>query len=147
MTRLETIAVRTYDDNQREQRPLSIPILQAVTFEAESTRQLGRSFRNNSELVYQRFGHPASKAAGDKIARLEGAEAGLVFGSGMGAISTALMALIGGGETHVVAQRQIFAQTFSFLDDTLRRFGVETTFVDAGNEAEVRGASSAGTPT
>ncbi len=145
MARLETIAVKTYLDSPRGPRPMSIPIVQSVTFEAPSSVELGRAFRNSSEQVYQRFGHPTSNAAGEKIAALEGAEAGLVFGSGMGAISTTLMALIGGNGTHVVAQRQIFAQTFTFLDETLRQFGVDTTFVDVRNEAELLAAFRGGT--
>ncbi len=140
MPRLETIAVKTYLDTATGPRPLSVPLIQAVTFEAPSSVALGQAFRNNSEQVYQRFGHPTSRAAGDRIAALEGAEAGLVFSSGMGAIATTLMALIGQSGTRVVAQRQIFAQTYSLLDETMRQFGVTTEFVDPGDEAALRSA-------
>jgi cystathionine beta-lyase/cystathionine gamma-synthase len=140
MTTIQTTAVRTYHDKKKQQRPLSIPIVQAVNFEAESSVQLGEDFRNGTGFVYQRFGHPTTKAAGEKIALLEGAEAGLVFSSGMGAIATTLMALIGGSDARVIAQRQIFAQTFTFLDKALRSFGVETTFIDVRNEVELRAA-------
>jgi cystathionine beta-lyase/cystathionine gamma-synthase len=138
--KLQTQAVKTYLDGRKKQRPLSIPIHQVVNFEAESSIRLGDDFRNGSELVYQRFGHPTSSAAAEKIAILEGAEAGLVFSSGMGAISTTLLALIGSTEAHIVAQREIFAQTFTFLDETLRSLGVETTFVDIGNLIQLRDA-------
>jgi cystathionine beta-lyase/cystathionine gamma-synthase len=138
MNTLQTTAVRTYHDKAKQPRPLSIPILQAVNFEAESSVQLGRDFKNGSAYVYQRFGHPTSQAAGEKIALLEGAEAGAVFSSGMGAISTTLLALIAENGAHVVAQRQIFAQTFTFLDSALRHFGVETTFVDVRDEVALR---------
>lgn len=129
----QTLSTQTYTDGERRQRPLSIPIHQAVNFEAESSQRLGEDFRKRDEHVYLRFGHPTTKAAADKIALLEGAEAGLVFGSGMGAISTSLMALVGKAGAHVVAQRQIFGQTFTFLDQTLRGLGVETTFVEGTN--------------
>jgi cystathionine beta-lyase/cystathionine gamma-synthase len=138
--RLQTKATKTYNDGQKIQRPLSIPIHAAVNFESESSRQLGRDFRDGSELVYQRFGHPTSKAAGEKIALLEGAETGLVFSSGMGAISTTLLALAGSAGAHVVAQREIFAQTFTFLDETLRPLGVETTFVNVLDNTELTNA-------
>jgi cystathionine beta-lyase/cystathionine gamma-synthase len=132
---LQTKATKTYNDFQKKQRPLSIPIHRAVNFEAESSRQLGKDFREGSEMVYQRFGHPTSRAAADKIALLEGAESALVFGSGMGAISTTLMALAGSAGAHVVAQREIFAQTFTFVNETLptsesrRPLSMSLTFV------------------
>ncbi len=140
MNNLQTTAVRTYHDKAKQPRPLSIPIVQAVNFEAASSMQLGQDFKTGSAFVYQRFGHPTSRAAGEKIALLEGAEAGAVFSSGMGAISTTLMALIAESGAHVVAQRQIFAQTFTFLDVALRHFGVETTFLDVRNEDALRAA-------
>ncbi len=136
----QTLATQTYTDGERKQRPLSVPIVQAVNFEAESSQRLGEDFRRRDEHVYLRFGHPTTKAAGDKIALLEGAEAGLVFGSGMGAVSTSLMALAGKAGNHVVSQRQIFGQTFTFLDQTLRGLGVETTFVEGTDLAEWRAA-------
>src|SRR5262245_18334819 len=120
MSTIQTNAVRTYHDKKKQQRPLSIPIVQAVNFEAESSVQLGEDFRNGTGFVYQRFGHPTIKAAGEKIELLEGSGVGLVFSSGMGAFATSLMALIERGNTHVIAQRQIFALTFTFLDSALR---------------------------
>ena len=58
----------------------------------------------------------------------------------MGAISATLMALAGQTGAHVVAQSQIFGQTFTFLHETLRALGVETTFVSAEDPEEVRRA-------
>src|SRR5256885_1142778 len=135
---LQTQSVKTYNDTEKKQRPLSVPIHQVVNFEAVSSRQLGDDFREKSDLVYQRFGNPTSRAVAAKIAMLEGAEAGLVFSSGMGAISTSLLALAGSTGSHVVAQRGIFAQTLTFLNGPMRDLGVETTFVDARNLEQVR---------
>src|SRR5580658_3518455 len=137
---LQTKAVKTYNDDQRAQRPLTIPIQPAVNFEAESSLQLGKAFRNGSDMVYQRFGHPTSRAAAEKIALLENAEAGLVFSSGMGAISTALMAVAGFAGAHVVVQREIFAQTFTFVNEAMRALGIEMTFVDISDLNELRAA-------
>ena len=127
---LETKAVMTYTDGLKAHRPLSIPVQHAVNFQCATSPQLGEGFRNGSPFVYQRFGHPTSQAAAEKIALLEGGEAGLVFGSGMGAISTGLMALAGVSGSHVIAQRDIFAQTYSFLHEVMRGLGVKTTFFD-----------------
>jgi len=141
---LGTRAVQTHLDGKKVNRPLSTPLLQSVTFQAESSQVLGEIFRSATQGppaqfddpgVYTRFRHPTLAAAAEKIAALEGAEAGLVFGSGMAAISTALLTVLRPGD-HVVAQREIFGQTFTFLDRTLREFGVTTDFVPAQDAAK-----------
>jgi cystathionine beta-lyase/cystathionine gamma-synthase len=63
------------------------------------------------------------------MAALEGVEAALTFASGMGAITTTLMALLKSGD-HVVAQRDIYGGVNKFLSQWLPKMGVETTFVD-----------------
>ena len=131
---LSTRAVQTYLDGEKQNRSLSTPLLQTVTFQAASSKELGEMFRAGKPGVYTRFAHPTLAAAGEKIAALENAEAGLVFSSGMAAITTALMTVLRPGD-HVVAQREIFGQTFTFLDRTLREFGVVTDFVPAADVA------------
>jgi cystathionine beta-lyase/cystathionine gamma-synthase len=69
------------------------------------------------------------------MAALEGAEAALMTASGMGAISTTVLTLVGQGD-HVVAQQNHYAGTTSLLRDLLPRFGVEVTFVDQTEVAE-----------
>jgi len=134
-----TRAAQSHLDGKKVDRPLSVPIVQSTTHQVASSREMGTLFRNRADIIYTRFGNPTNTAAEEKIAALEGAEAGLIFGSGMGAIVTALLTVLKGGD-HVVAQRDIFAQTFTFLDRVARPLGVETTFVDATRPDEVRGA-------
>ncbi|MBI3404796.1 MAG: aminotransferase class I/II-fold pyridoxal phosphate-dependent enzyme, partial [Acidobacteria bacterium] len=141
---LSTRAVQTYSDGEKRNRSLTTPLLQTVTFQSSSSRELGELFKSATPSVYTRFGHPTLAAAGEKIAALEGAEAGLVFSSGMAAISTALMATLRPGD-RVVAQREIFGQTFTFLDRTLRAYGVETEFVAAADSAGFERAVQKGT--
>jgi methionine-gamma-lyase len=134
-----TLAVRTHSDGKRESRPLSEPIFQGTNWQAGTSRELGRLFRERSTRFYTRFGHPTLAAVARKVAELEGAEDALVFASGMGAITTSLLAVLRSGD-HVVCQRNIFAQTFTFLDKPARAWGVETDFVDATRPAEVAAA-------
>ncbi len=129
-TGFNTKAVQTYGDGARRNRPHSVPIDRTTTFEAESADQHRRLFLGGAETFYQRFGHPTAAAAAAKVAELEGAEAGLVFSSGMGAITTSLMAVLRGGD-HIVAHATIFDQTRRFLEGPLAGYGVTTTFVDA----------------
>ena len=122
----QLVRVRTNGGNH----PLSEPIVLATTYSAPSAVRHREMFQDGSTTFYRRFGNPTAAAAARLIADLEGAEAGIVFGSGMGAISTSLFAILRAGD-HVVASQEIFAQTKTILDTTLRGYGVETEFVDA----------------
>ncbi|MCI0607193.1 aminotransferase class I/II-fold pyridoxal phosphate-dependent enzyme, partial [bacterium] len=134
-----TRAAKNYVDGKKAHRPLSTPIMQGTIFQMESSESLGELFRTKADTVYTRFGNPTLSAAAEKMATLEGAEAALVFSSGMGAITTSLLAVLRSGD-HVVAQRNIFAQTFTFLNIFARSLGIETDFVDATNMEELEQA-------
>ena len=78
---------------------------------------------------YTRYGNPLHARVARLVARLEGAQDGLVSASGMGAISMTLLGLLRSGD-RVVAQRNHYMGTTRLLSDTLQRFGIQTTFVD-----------------
>ena len=80
-------------------------------------------------MYYTRYGNPTNTVAEAAIAELEGADAALMFASGMGAITTSVLALLKGGD-HVVAQRDIYGGAAKFFTQWLPKLGVETTFVD-----------------
>jgi cystathionine beta-lyase/cystathionine gamma-synthase len=123
-------------DTNGGNHPLSEPIVLATTYAAPSAVRHREMFQDGSTTFYRRFGNPTAASAARLIADLEGAEAGIVFGSGMGAISTSLFAVLRAGD-HVVASQEIFAQTRTVLDTVLRGYGVETEFVDARVTANV----------
>jgi len=124
-----TRAVAAHEPGTRANRPLSPPVHRSTTFEAASAEEHARLFHGGAPTFYQRFGNPTTAAAAGKIAELESAESALVFSSGMGAISTALLAVLRAGD-HVVAQDAIFDQTHRMLAGPLAELGVETTFLD-----------------
>ena len=134
-----TRAAKTYLDGKKTRRPLTIPIMQGNIFQIESSEMLGKLFKEGADEVYTRFGNPTLTAACEKCALLESGEAALVFSSGMGAISTALLSVLRSGD-HVVAQQNIFAQTFTFLTAVGKSLGIESSFVNAANPEEVRRA-------
>jgi methionine-gamma-lyase len=134
-----TRAAKTYLDGKKMRRPLTVPITQGNIFQIESSEMLGKLFKEGADEVYTRFGNPTLTAACEKCALLESAEAALVFSSGMGAISTALLTVLRSGD-HVVTQQNIFAQTFTFLTTVGRTLGIESSFVNASNPEEVRHA-------
>ncbi len=78
---------------------------------------------------YSRYANPTVRSFEEAIAALEGAEDSLAFASGMGAVSTVILAICSAGD-HVVAQRQLYAGTLAFLQGPCARLGIETTLVD-----------------
>jgi cystathionine beta-lyase/cystathionine gamma-synthase len=123
----ETEAVRAGTDLEKKNGPLATPIYQTSTFEVTDNQQQVRAIP--SDMFYTRYGNPTLTVAEKAIAELEGADASLLFASGMGAISTALLALLKNGD-HVVAQRDIYGGATKFLSQWLPKLGIETTFVD-----------------
>lgn len=79
---------------------------------------------------YSRYANPTVRSFEEAVAALEGAGDAIAFASGMGAISSVILALCSSGD-HIVAQRQLYAGTLAFLQGPCQRFGIETTFVDA----------------
>ena len=112
---------------------VSPPIWQTTTFLAESSEHfaaLAKSVKPTE--YYSRYGNPTHEQVEAVMATLEGAEAALVTASGMGAICTSVMSLLDRGD-HVVAQRNLYANTAALLEDVLPRWGIECTFVDQTN--------------
>jgi cystathionine beta-lyase/cystathionine gamma-synthase len=126
--RPETEAVRGGTDLSRKNAPLATPIYQTSTF--ESTDIAAAIESTTTDMFYTRYGNPTTTVAEGAIAELEGADGALLFASGMGAVCTAVMALVKGGD-HIVAQRDVYGGTVKFLHTWLPKFGVETTFVDS----------------
>jgi len=123
----ETRAARGAADLDKKNGPLSIPIYQTSTFQVtDNDEQLSAT---HTDHFYTRYGNPTNTVAEKTIAALEGVDAALTFASGMGAITTTLMALLKSGD-HVVAQRDIYGGVNKFLSQWLPKMGIETTFVD-----------------
>ncbi|HMH06360.1 MAG TPA: aminotransferase class I/II-fold pyridoxal phosphate-dependent enzyme, partial [Terriglobales bacterium] len=123
----ETEAVRAGSDLRKKNGPLATPIYQTSTFEVTDSDQQVRA--TSTDMFYTRYGNPTHTVVEKAIAELEGTDSALLFASGMGAITTSLLALLESGD-HVVAQRDIYGGTTKFLSQWLPRRGVETSFVD-----------------
>ena len=88
---------------------------------------------------YSRYANPTVQSFEQAIAKLEGTEAALAFGSGMGAIAATVFALCSTGD-HIVAQRNCYAGTLGFLDGPCKRMGIDVTYVDGRNADEFAAA-------
>ncbi len=96
------------------------------------------------EFIYARYGNPTTRMFEERIAALEGCEDAFATASGMAAVSGVLTAMLRAGD-HVVSSRALFGSCHYVLDEVLRRYGVEVTFVDGANLDDWRGAVRAGT--
>ncbi len=93
---------------------------------------------------YSRYANPTVRSFEEAMAELEGAEDALAFASGMGAISSTVLALCSSGD-HIVAQRQLYAGTLAFLQGPCRRFGIDVTYVDVATPGAFTEAVRPGT--
>lgn len=106
------------------------PIYQTANFAGTSPEDfLDRSSRPRHPEFYTRYRNPNAAQVEALLAKLEGAEAALLVGSGMGAVSLAVLGLIEHG-MHIVAQTCHYGGTITLLRDVLPRFGVTVTQVD-----------------
>lgn len=123
----ETEAVHGGASLDKRNAPMEEPIYQTSTFQVTDSDEQVRA--TTTDMFYTRYGNPTHTAVEKRIAELEGADAALLFASGMNAITTSLMALLKAGD-HIVAQRDIYGGVTKFLSSWLPKMGIETTFVD-----------------
>ena len=83
-------------------------------------------------LIYDRLDEPNTLLLEEQLALLEGSESATSFGSGMGAISGALLSVLKSGQ-RIVAHRNLYGCTYSFLSEWLPRFGIQSTFIDVNS--------------
>lgn len=111
--------------------PVVPPIYQTTTFELDDEAYADvQSTGGLHQTWYSRFSNPTVSAAAEEIARVEGAAHGLMTASGMAAIATTLVTLLGTGDT-VVASRQVYGDTGDLLERDLPTLGVKVQRVDA----------------
>jgi len=89
--------------------------------------------------VYTRWSNPSLRTLEEKMAALEGAEAGVAFASGMAAVSSVLFTFVGAGD-HVVASDVCYAGTAELLGSHAGRYGIEVSLVDTSDAEAVRRA-------
>ena len=117
-------------DGIEETLDVAPPIHQTSTFIAETAEDFARQATDpRPDAYYTRAGNPTHRRAEAILAKLEGAEAGLVTASGMGAITCSILAHVAAGD-HVVAQKNHYMAASKFVTDILPRFGVQSTVVD-----------------
>jgi cystathionine beta-lyase/cystathionine gamma-synthase len=108
---------------------LTTPIYETTTFVFDSAEEVLRyNEGKSSHYLYSRYENPTIVAAEDKLAAADGAEASLVFSSGMAATTNALLTLLKAGD-EIVCSAAIYGGTFHLLADFLPKFDIRPRFV------------------
>ncbi|MFH0848273.1 MAG: PLP-dependent aspartate aminotransferase family protein [archaeon] len=135
-----TKAIRAGERTDPRTGAVVTPIFETSVFAFSNTQELIDAVTEKSSRdVYTRWSNPTITAAEKKIAELEGAEDCAVLSSGMAAISTTVISLVSSGD-HVVAIRDLYGGTVGLFSDFMRRFGVQTTLVEATDSDEITSA-------
>ena len=131
----ETLAVHAGQVPDSATGARALPIYQTTSFVFDSAEHAASLFNLQTfGNVYSRLSNPTVAALEERVAALEGGRAGLAAASGMAAEAMALMTILQQGD-HVVAAGALYGGSVSLLAVNLKRFGIETTFVDA-NQAQ-----------
>ncbi len=110
--------------------PRQIPVYQSTTFKYSSSDEMGKLFDLEANgYFYTRLQNPTNDAVAARIAALEGGVAGMLTSSGQAANFYALFNICETG-SHIVASSSIYGGTFNLLGVTMKKMGIECTFVD-----------------
>ena len=126
---LETLCIQAgYTPGNGE--PRQVPIVQSTTFKYATSQDMGKLFDlEEAGYFYSRLANPTCDAVAAKIAALEGGTAAMLTGSGQAANFYAVFNIAGCGD-HVVASTAIYGGTYNLLSVTMKRMGIDVTFVD-----------------
>ena len=142
---IETLAVQAgYEPKNGEPRVL--PICQSTTFRYTSCEELAKLFDlDESGFFYTRLGNPTIDALERKFAALEGGVGAIAFSSGQAASTALIFNLCNAGD-HIVSASTIYGGTYNLFAHTVKKLGVDVTFVDPkAGEDEIRAAVRANT--
>ncbi len=121
-------------------------ITDSSTFTFLTAKTMLDTFHGESEgcFLYSRHWNPSNKYLADALAAMEGTEAAWVTGSGMGAITTAILQLCNSGD-HIVTSVTTYGGTYAFLKNYLPKFNIDVSFVNISDLAQVEAAIQANT--
>lgn len=121
--------------------PVELPIIQSTTFKYDNSEEMAMLFDLKKEgYFYTRLQNPTNDAVAEKIAELEGGVGAVLTSSGQAANFFAVINILGAGD-HIVSSNEIYGGTFNLFGVTLKKFGIDCTFVDPkASEEELQAA-------
>lgn len=126
------------EENKRFANSVTVPVFNTTTYEFKNLKELKRYVNGDRSLyLYSRYSNPTVEAVENKLADLERGEAGMVCSSGMGAISTTLLALLHKGD-HLVSTPILYGGAFSFISIIMKNAGLEYSFAENSSIDSIR---------
>ncbi len=117
---------------------VTVPIFQTSTFSFKNAQHGADCFSGKDDgYIYTRLGNPTINALEETIAELENGFGGIATSSGMGAVNSIYLALLGQG-AHLVSTASVYGPSRNVIEKHYSRFGVEATFVDTSDPDKVK---------
>ena len=119
---------------------VNVPIYQTSTFAFRNAAHGAALFAGQEDgFIYTRIGNPTIRALEDSVAELENGCGGIATSSGMGAVSTVYLALLGSG-AHMLSTASVYGPSRGLMEKDFSRFGVQSTYVDTSDLTQVEEA-------
>ncbi len=116
------------------------PIYQTSTFRFKDADHGAACFSGDSDgYIYTRIGNPTIHDLECAMAKLEGGVGGIATSSGMGAVTTVYAALLSQGD-HMISHNSVYGPSRGIMDNVFSRFGIESSYIDTTNIANVKDA-------
>lgn len=126
-----TRAIHSGETRHGANLPVGVSVSRTANFTFANTEDMKRWAEGRSKsYIYTRYGNPTLAIAEEKLAALEGGEAGLVTASGMAAISSVLLGQLGAGD-ELIATRQLYGGSYRLMRDIFPRLGIRVHHVEA----------------
>lgn len=135
-TNFETIAIRTQAERSQYDEH-SVPLYLTSSFVFDDAEDMRASFAEEKEKnLYSRYSNPNTNEFIEKIAKMEGAETGYAFATGMAAVYSTFAALLNSGD-HILSCQSVFGATHALFTKYFPKWNIETTYFKAENADQV----------
>ena len=136
----DTLAIHGGHAGDKSTNARAVPIYQTTSYLFDSTEHASRLFAlEEFGNIYTRINNPTTDVLEQRLAALEHGVGALAVASGQAAVVYSLLTLAKTGD-HIVSSNSLYGGTYNAFAHTLKRFGIDVSFVDFGNEAEVEAA-------
>ncbi|HKL89882.1 MAG TPA: PLP-dependent transferase, partial [Allomuricauda sp.] len=134
----ETQAIRTQMERSQNLEHSS-PIYMTSSFVFEDAEDMRASFAEEKQRnIYSRYSNPNSNELIEKVCKMEGAENGFAYASGMAAVFSTLAALLD-AEDYVISSKSIFGSTHTLFTQFFPKWNIDTTYFDANDLSTIEG--------
>lgn len=126
--------------NDNSDRGVNVPISDSATFYFPTAQNMEATFHGTEQAyLYSRHLNSTNVALGKALAKMEDCESAIVTGSGMAAITTALLHVCQSGD-HIISSQTVYGGSFAFMNNWLKKINIDVTFVDITDLEEVKAA-------